>query len=136
MGLRLLPRTLDAIQAGFRLVKYRVLDKPRQEKEAIKREAQRQRQLVLQREEDQRRHAVETQQAEARSYAAKTGEMRAIIEMREEAREKQLQHESRMLEVRERHEDIARQGVERRKSERDGWVEAIASVADRFGGSP
>lgn len=136
MGLRLLPRTLDAIQAGFRLAKYHAIDKPRQEKEAAEREAQRQRQLILKREEDQRRHVVETQQAEERAHAAKTGEMRAIIEMTEEARRKQFEHESRMLDVRERHEDIAQQGVERRKRERDEWVEAIASVTDRFGGSP
>ena len=136
MGLRLLPHTLDALQAGFRLAKHHAIDKPRQEKEAAEREAQRQRQLVLQREEDQRRHVVETRQAEERAHAAKTGEMRAFLEMNEEARRKQFEHETRMLDVRERHEEIAQQGVERRKNERNEWVEVIASVADRFGGTP
>jgi|GEM_PF-4777859 len=136
MGLRLIPRSLEAIAAGFRLAKRSLIDKPRQAKEAAERETERQRLLVLQREEDQRRHVEDVKRTEERSFAIKSGEMRAIIEMSEEARRKQLEHESRMLQVRTRHEEIAQQGIERRKRERDDWVEAISSVADRFGGTP
>lgn len=123
MGLRLVPRTLGLIRAGFQRLKFRFVDKPRLERERIEREAQ-----------DRRRREEEVRHDEARAYARERGERQAIIEMEEEARRKHLEHEGRMLAVRERAEEIARQGVERRKTEREEWTNAIASAADRFGG--
>jgi len=55
MGLRLIPRTIDAIRAGFRLAKFHAIDKPRLEREAQEREERRLRDLGEQREAEQRR---------------------------------------------------------------------------------
>ena len=134
MGLRLSPRTIEAIQAVGRLAKYHAIDKPRLKREAAEREDRHQREQLQRDETERRRREEEIAYEERRAYAREKGEREAIIEMHEEARQKQLQHENRMLAVRERAEEIAQQGIMRRKSEREEWIGAIAAVTDRIGG--
>lgn len=134
MGLRLVPRTIEAIQAAGRLTKYHAIDKPRMEREAAEWEERRHRDQAQRDEAERRRREEEIVYEERRSYAREKGERQAIIEMHEEVRRKQFEHETRMLAVWERAEEIAQQGTMRRKSERDEWIDAIAAVADRIGG--
>lgn len=134
MGLRLVPRSIDALKAGVRLAKYHAIDKARLEREAAEREQRRQRDQAEQDERERLRREEQVRHEQDRTYARVVGEQRALIEMREEARQLEYAHESRMVELRERSEDIARQGAERRDAEREKWIGAIAAVADRFGG--
>lgn len=133
MGLRLVPRTIDAIKAGVRLAKYHAIDKARLEREAAEREQRRQQEQSEREAYERRCREEEVRYEQARTYARVVGEQQALIEMREEARQLEHAHESRMVELRERAEDIAREGAERRDAERDKWIGAIAVVADRFG---
>lgn len=134
MGLRLVPRTIEAIKAAGRLAKYHAIDKHRLAREAAAEEARLQQEQARRAEAERQRREEEVAHEERRAYAREKGERQAILDMTEEARRKELDFQSKMVTVRERAEEVARQGAERRKSERDEWVNAIANVADRFGG--
>ncbi len=85
MGLRLVPRTIEAIQAAGRLAKYRVIDKPRLDREAAEQEEHRQREEAQRDEAERRRREEEIVYEKRRAYAREKGERQAIIEMHEEA---------------------------------------------------